>query len=68
MVSLTIIQAVAPQSYRSARPCIRIGLDMDRFRTIAPNKEVWMVEQGFSWSSLGLSKDAPLVYPTVACI
>jgi len=41
---------------------------MDRFRTIAPNKEVWMVEQGFSWSSLGLSKDAPLVYPTVACI
>ena len=54
-----------PVPYRVEKPLHHLGIDTARFRAIAPGREIWMVQQGFSWSSLGQDPSAPVVYPTV---
>jgi hypothetical protein len=56
-----------PVPSRVEKPMHHVGLDLDRFRAIAPNKELWMVEQVFSWNNLDPERkkaEAP-IYPTV---
>lgn len=66
--SLDIVSVDAyPVPPRIEKPVHHIGLDIDRFRAVAPNKEVWMVEQAFSWNNLYPERkkaEAP-VYPTL---
>ncbi len=42
-----------------------IGRYAERFRGTAPNKEIWVVQQAFSWSSIRSESGRPRAYPTV---
>jgi hypothetical protein len=41
-----------PIHKRDVNPMHLLGYGIDRFQSAAPGREVWMVEQAFSWSSL----------------
>lgn len=53
-----------PVPPRVQKPFHHIGLDLDRFRAIAPGKEIWMVEQGFAWANLPDRPESGPIYPT----
>jgi len=41
-----------PEDHRRGRQMRMLGGFTDRFRTTAPSKDLWVVEQGFTWGAL----------------
>jgi hypothetical protein len=54
-----------PRGEAEGRSMGLIGRYTDRFRRTAPNKEIWVVEQAFSWSSIRPESGRPQAYPNV---
>jgi hypothetical protein len=54
-----------PRGEAEGRSMRLIGGYTDRFRRTAPNKELWVVEQAFSWSSIRPESGRPQAYPNV---
>ncbi len=57
-----------PIPTRPEKPIHHLGIDTARFRAVAPGRDVWMVQQGFSWNHLGerddLDETEPGIYPS----
>ena len=53
-----------PVPNEQARPMEWTGAFTERFRRTAPTKDVWVVEQAFSWSNLFKDRGIPEAHPT----
>ena len=54
-----------PQRIEEGRAMHLVGNYTDRFHRTAPTKDLWVVEQAFSWSNIRPRPDRPEAYPTL---
>jgi hypothetical protein len=55
-----------PEGPGEGRQMHLLGGYTDRFRRTAPSKDIWVVEQAFSWSNIRPESGRPETYPCVA--
>lgn len=55
-----------PEGPTEGRQMHLLGGYTDRFRKTAPSKDIWVVEQAFSWSNIRPESGRPETYPNVA--